>query len=224
MGFFMKTLLPFLNDLVANNNRDWFTANKKHYETAKKELSQFLDSLIPELAKSEPALADLKAKDCMFRIFRDVRFSKNKDPYKTNMGAVIAPGGRKSPKGCYYIHIDPNGCFLAGGMYMPEPDKLKLIRQEIDYNLTDFEKLIHAKNFQNLFGSLDDNGRLKTSPKGYDTDNPAIEYIKNKSFTVSTEFDASRITDADFMDFCLATFAEIRPLNEFLNRATDLVD
>lgn len=220
----MKTLLPFLTELAANNNRDWFTANKKRYETAKKELSQFLDQLIPALAETDPALAELKAKDCMFRIFRDVRFSKNKDPYKTNMGAVIAPGGRKSTKGCYYLHIDPNGSFLAGGMYMPEPDKLKLIRQEIDYNLAEFEKLIHAENFKKNFGSLDDNGRLKTSPKGYDVDNPAIEYLKNKSFTVSTSFDPSRISKPDFMDFCLSTFAEIRPLNTFLNRATDLVD
>jgi len=220
----MKTLIPFLTELTANNNRDWFTANKKNYETAKKELIAFLDTLLPILAESDPNLKDLKAKDCMFRIFRDVRFSKNKDPYKTNMGAVIAPGGRKSTKGCYYLHIDPNGCFLAGGMFMPESDKLKLIRQEIDYNLSEFEKLIHDKNFVTLFGALDDNGRLKTSPKGYEADNPAIEYLRNKSFTVSHAFSPKEITKPDFATFCLSTFAEIRPLNEFLNRATDLTD
>lgn len=220
----MKTLIPFLTELTANNNRDWFTANKKQYETAKKELSAFLDAFIPILAESDPSLKDLKAKDCMFRIFRDVRFSKNKDPYKTNMGAVIAPGGRKSSKGCYYLHIDPKGCFLAGGMYMPEADKLKLIRQEIDYNLNEFEKLIHDKNFVKLFGSLDDNGRLKTSPKGYEADNPAIEYLRNKSFTVSHSFSPKQITDSNFTNFCLSTFEEIRPLNDFLNRATHLAD
>jgi len=220
----MKTLIPFLQDLAANNNREWFAANKKRYETAKKELNDFLEVLISDLAKTDSSLKDLRPKDCMFRIFRDVRFSKNKDPYKTNMGAVIAPGGRKSNKGCYYLHIDPTGSFLAGGMYMPEPDKLKLIRQEIDYNLDAFEKLIHAQSFQKLFGELNDNGRLKTTPKGYDAANPAIEYLRNKSFTVSHAFSAEEITKTNFESFCLSTFAEIRPLNEFLNRATDLTD
>jgi len=220
----MKTLIPFLQDLSANNNRDWFTANKKRYEIAKKELNDFLEQLISSMAEANPSLKDLRAKDCMFRIFRDVRFSKNKDPYKTNMGAVIAPGGRKSSKGCYYLHLDPNGCFLAGGMFMPEPDKLKLIRQEIDYNLASFEKLIHEKNFQKLFGTLDDNGRLKTSPKGYEADNPAIEYLRNKSFTVSHSFSPKEITKEGFESFCLDTFAAIRPINDFLNRATDLTD
>lgn len=220
----MKTLIPFLHDLSANNNREWFTANKKRYELAKKELNDFLEGLIADLAKTDPSLSDLRPKECVFRIFRDVRFSKNKDPYKTNMGAVIAPGGRKSMKGCYYLHIDPSGCFLAGGMYLPEADKLKLIRQEIDYNLSDFEKLIHAQNFQKLFGTLDDNGRLKTTPKGYESENPSIEYLRNKSFTVSHSFSPSEITKTEFKSFCLKTYAEIRPLNEFLNRATDLTD
>jgi len=220
----MKTILPFLQDLAANNNRDWFAANKIRYETAKKELNNFIDGLINNLAKTDPSLSDLKAKDCMFRIFRDMRFSKNKDPYKTNMGAVIAPDGRKSTKACYYLHIDPAGCFLAGGIYMPEPDNLKRIRQEIDYNLDAFEKIIHDKNFQKQFGTLGDNGRLKTSPKGYEADNPAIEYLRNKSFTVSHAFSPAEISKAGFEAYCVETFAEIRPLNLFLNQAIDLTD
>lgn len=223
-GFFfaMKSIIPFLETLGQNNNRDWFTANKKEYDKAQKELSSFLELLIAELAKTEPELADLKPKDCMFRIYRDVRFSKNKDPYKTNMGAVIAPGGRKSSKAFYYLHLSPESCFLAGGQYVPDADKLKLIRQEVDYNLKDLENLMAAPAFKKYFGDLDQTEKLKNAPKGYELDNPAIEYLKLKSFTVSHEFKPPQIGKADFLNFCLEVYDAMRPFNRFLNQAIDV--
>lgn len=217
----MKTILPFLQALKANNNREWFVAHKSDYEKSKEELSVFVDLLLKSLAKEESALIDLTSKDCLFRIYRDVRFSKNKDPYKTNMGAVIAPEGRKSVQACYYLHIDPDACFLAGGIYMPESNKLKLIRQEIDYNLAGFETILHQEEFKSTFGTLDENGRLKTRPKGYDAENPAMEYLKNKSFTVSYSFDSSEVNSPEFLQKCLGVFRKIRPLNTFLNNAID---
>ncbi|MDX5320520.1 MAG: DUF2461 domain-containing protein [Bacteroidota bacterium] len=220
----METIIPFLIDLSANNTKEWFTANKKRFEQAKKEVAQLVDTLIQELAKEEPALKDLSAKDCMFRIYRDVRFSKNKEPYKTNMGAVIAPGGRKSSQAFYYLHLDPAGCFLAGGRYMPESDEIKNIRQEIDYNLDEFEKILSEASFKKHFKGLDDNERLKTTPKGYDADNPAIEYLKNKSFTVSYPFEAKAILKKDFVSHCVEVYQSMRPFNAFLNRATALTD
>ncbi|TNE79049.1 MAG: DUF2461 domain-containing protein [Bacteroidetes bacterium] len=217
----MHSIIPFLQSLSENNNRDWFTAHKKDYEKAQKELSSFLEILIAELAKAEPELTDLKPKDCLFRIYRDVRFSKNKDPYKTNMGAVIAPGGRKSKKAFYYLHLSPESCFLAGGQYVPEADKLKLIRQEIDYNLSDLEKIVAAPEFKKYFQGLDQEEKLKNAPKGYELDNPALDYLKLKSFTVSHEFKANQIGKADFLNFCLDVYAAMRPFNGFLNQALD---
>jgi len=140
------------------------------------------------------------------------------------MGAVIAPGGRKSPKGCYYLHIDPNGAFLAGGMYMPMPDVLKNIRQEIDYNLKEFEKTVNHSEFKRFFNGLDDQIKLKTVPKGYSADNPAIEFLKLKSFTVSSPLDNKTLNSKELIPHCLEVFAAIRPLNHFLNRAVELVD
>lgn len=218
----MQSIIPFLQALSQNNNRDWFTAHKKDYEKAQKELSAFLELLIAELAKTEPELIDLKPKDCMFRIYRDVRFSKNKEPYKTNMGAVIAPGGRKSAKAFYYLHLSPESSFLAGGHYMPEPDKLKAIRQEIDYNLSDLEKLMAKPDFKRFFNGLDQQEKLKNAPKGYELDNPALDYLKLKSFTVSHEFKADRIGKSDFLPFCLEVYAAMLPLNTFLNQALEV--
>lgn len=217
----METIIPFLNKLSENNNREWFQANKKEFDKAQKELQSFINALIEKLKVSEPELSELTAKDCMFRIYRDTRFSKDKQPYKTNMGAVIAPGGRKSSKGCYYVHIDPNGCFLAGGRYMPEGEELKNIRQEIDYNLSEFESILNSDTFKKHFSGLDQNHRLKTTPKGYDAENPAIDHLKNKSFTVSVSFKADKITKNNFMDYCLDVFAAIRPLNAFINRSAE---
>ena len=133
-------ILDFLSKLKENNNREWFQANKKFYEEAKSEVEAFVDDLIPRMAAFEPSLKYVTAKECMFRIFRDVRFSKDKVPYKTNMGAWITKGGRKSPGPGYYLHIQPGESMLAGGVYMPEPDKLIFPFETV--TVTDCEPLL----------------------------------------------------------------------------------
>ena len=130
----LVSTLNFLKKLTKNNNKEWFDKNRSVYEDAKLEVKALVQQTIEKIATFDPSIASLEPKDCMFRINRDVRFSKDKSPYKNNMGFMIAPGGKKSIKGCYYVHIEPGNCFVAGGIWVPMPEQLKSIRQEIDYS------------------------------------------------------------------------------------------
>jgi len=210
--------LAFLKALKKNNNREWFEKNRGKYELAKEDFEQFVGELIKELAKSNPALGGLKVKDCVFRIYRDVRFSKNKAPYKTNMGAYFVEGGKKSDKAGFYIQVEPGNSFIAGGCWMPQAPQLKAIRQEIDYNLPDFEKVIHEKSFKKLFGELSDM-RLKTTPKGYDSSNPAITHLRQTSFIVETALDDKLFVSKTIVKKCGAVFTSMQPFLKFLNTA-----
>ena len=141
-------VLDFLTNLATNNNRDWFQANKSQYESAKKEVEQFVNTLIPLISGFDDKIKYVEAKDCMFRIFRDVRFGKDKSPYKTNMGAWITGSGTNSSGPGYYIHIQPGGSFLAIGVYMPEPEQLKRLRKEMYYNINDFLGIFKETKFK----------------------------------------------------------------------------
>jgi uncharacterized protein (TIGR02453 family) len=210
--------LAFLKALKKNNNREWFEKNRGKYELAKEDFGQFTGELIKELAKSNPALGNLKVKDCVFRIYRDVRFSKNKSPYKTNMGAYFVAGGKKSDKAGFYIQVEPGNSFMAGGCWMPQAPQLKAIRQEIDYNLIDFEKVIHEKSFKKLFGELSDT-RLKTTPKGYDSSNPAIDHLRQTSFIAQTAIEDKLFVSKTLVKKCGTVYSSMMPLLKFLNTA-----
>jgi uncharacterized protein (TIGR02453 family) len=147
----MQKVLEFLKDLAENNNKPWFDENRDKYLIAKKEIESFTIKLIQEFGDTEPSIANLEAKECLFRINRDVRFSKDKSPYKTNFGISLNPGGKKSDLAGYYIHIEPGKSFVGGGLWMPMPEQLGKIRQEIDYNLEQFEELIKAQTFKKVF-------------------------------------------------------------------------
>lgn len=216
--------LKFLIDLEKNNNREWFLANKKRYDTAKKNVEDFVDVLIARVAKFEPAVANFKAKDCMFRINRDVRFSANKAPYKNNMGAYISKGGKKSSGPGYYVHIQPGNIFLAGGCWMPEAADLKKIRDAIDYDYEAFEKIVTSKEAKKMFGALSEDDRLKTAPKGYPKDHPGLEYLKNKSFIFYHKIDAKEAGKPNFDDVVLAGFKGIKPLNDYLAQALEYTE
>ncbi len=216
----VKTL-SYLSALKKNNNRDWFEKNRPSYETAKADVQKFIQELIPELSKFDKALVGLEGKKCMFRINRDVRFSKDKTPYKTNFGASIKPGGKKSPLPGYYLHLDPTSAFLAGGIWMPEPDKLNAIRQEIDYNFKDFQKIVNDKNFKKHFGTLSQDEKLVNVPKGYLKDNPAAEFLKLKSFVAYKNISAKETTSKIFIKQCVETFKAMHALNLFLRKAMD---
>ena len=196
-----KETIGFLKKLKQNNSRDWFKNNKDIYDAAKEDINDLTIQLIDELKKQNKKLTGLAPKDCVFRIFRDVRFSKNKDPYKTNFGVVISEGGRKSPLAAFYIQIEPKSSFIAGGCWMPDGPTLKNIRQEIDYNYKDFKKVINSKKFKDTFGELADN-RLKTTPKGYDKSNPAIDHLRLTSYEDTTKLPDSVITNKNLVKEC----------------------
>ncbi|WP_338876737.1 DUF2461 domain-containing protein [Spirosoma sp. SC4-14] len=215
------TTLTFLNDLKANNTKAWFDANRTAYEAARADFIQFVGKLIDGLNEQDPAIAEtpLQPKSCIFRINRDVRFSANKSPYKTNFGAWFNKGGKKLESAGYYFNLEPGKCFVAGGMYMPEAAVLTAIRQEIDYNAEEFERLLTQPSFTKHFNGLSRGEALQRPPKGYAADNPAIEYLKLKSFTASYNLPDSALTKPTLAKQVLDGFAALQPLVAFLNRA-----
>ena len=216
--------LKFLKDLSKNNNRDWFEANREVYENAKNDYADFLAKLIAELEKSDKRLSGIVPKDCVFRIYRDVRFSKNKAPYKSNFGASIKIGGKKSVKAGFYMHVEPEGgwgSFIGGGYYMPEAPLLKKIRQEIEYNHEEFFKIIKDKNFKKHFGGLESEHTLTRVPKGIDPDHPAAEYLKYTSFIATEPLNLTQLKSKDLVKTCVSSYKALLPLLDFLNRVND---
>lgn len=184
----MEKVFKFLSALKKNNNREWFEEHKDQYLQSKAEFEELVEKLIAGIAKFDKEIGiNTKAKDCVFRIYKDVRFSKDKTPYKTNMGASINPGGKKSPTPGYYFQIEPGNCFIAGGVWGPQPEHLNAIRQEIDYNGDALLKIMKSKPFSSYYSGLDDIDTLKTVPKGYEKDNKYIDLLKHRHFIVSFE-------------------------------------
>lgn len=215
-----QSTLKFLKDLKKNNNKPWFEANRKKYESAKADFLALTEKIIQSISSFDKSIAGLEPKKCIFRINRDVRFSKDKSPYKSNMGAHITKGGGKG-SGCgYYFHCEPGKSFLAAGMYMPMPDDLNKIRQEIDYNFAGFKKTIHSKGFIKTFPKgVDGVEVLSRPPKGYEANNPAIEFLKMKSFIISCPVSDTMLTDKKLLKYVEAAFKEAKPLNDFFNEA-----
>jgi len=220
-GNFMKaTTLQFLHSLSKNNNRDWFHTHKEKYEEARLDVEQLVEFLIPAIRDFDPRIANLTAKQCMFRIYRDIRFSKDKTPYKTYFGSYMAPGGRKSPLCGYYLHLEPGNYLLAGGSYHPAGEYLKLIRSEIYYHLDEFLQIIEEPDFKDTFGELVGD-RLKRPPKGFPADFPGIEYLKMKDFTIFYRLEEQQILSPGFAAYLLEIFGKMKPLNDFFNRALE---
>jgi uncharacterized protein (TIGR02453 family) len=218
----MKTTLDFLKKIKDNNNKDWFTANKPKYEEAKKEFEKVVEAILTASAKFDKTLAGLEAKKTLFRINRDVRFSKDKSPYKNNFGASMNPGGKNSFLSGYYLHIEPGGkSFLAGGCYMPMPDKLAAIRQEIDYHFADFKKILNDKNFKQYFDGLSDEEKLVNPPKGYDKENPAVEFLKYKHFIVLRKVSDKELLSPEFPKYAATVLKAMLPFNLFLRKAVE---
>jgi len=213
--------LQFFKALAKNNNREWFLANKNKYDLAKENYLNFVEEVLSGIVKFDNSLAKLNPKQCVFRINRDVRFSKNKDPYKTNFGASFSKGAKKINAAGYYFHLEPGACFIGGGLWMPEANDLQKVRQEIDYCYNEFNGIIQHKQFKNTFSGLSTEVKLARPPKGYDLDNPAIEYLKLKSFTAITSLSDSDVLDKNIVKKSLAIFKTISPFIHFLNRSID---
>lgn len=213
--------IKFLKALEKNNSKEWFDQNRKAYELAKANYLLFVEGVLNKMKKVDKSLIDLEPKQCVFRINRDVRFSKNKAPYKTNMGASFSKGGKKVQCAGYYFHLEPGASFIGGGFWMPMAPELNKIRQEIDYNASDFNKILNSKKFKTKFGSLDETEKLTRPPKGYEADNPMIEVLKLKSFVAMTEVKDNELTDKGLIEKVVDHFEAMMPLIEFLNKAID---
>lgn len=218
-----KNTLKFLNELAANNNKEWFDNNRSVYNTAREDFLAFVEEVLIKLSPSDPDIRDLEGKSCLYRINRDVRFSKNKAPYKNNLAASMERGGKKSIFGGYYIHVQPGACFIGGGLWMPASKELKKIRQEIDYNFNEFKSIVNNKKLVSHFGSFEETPEYKLSrpPKGYEADNPAVEYLKFKSYVIMKSVSDAEITSKRFVTTLIDAFKTMQPLLNFLNRAIE---
>lgn len=213
-------ILKFLKDLARHNDRDWFEKNKSRYLEAKQGFEDVVTHVLEALVQFDDGLTGLNPKKLPFRIYRDVRFSKDKRPYKNNMGAGFSPNGKLVQEPGYYLHLQPgNKSFVAGGIYMPDAANLAKIRQEIDYSSDKLGKILKAPKFRNLFDDFDDFDKLKTAPKGYPKDHPHIEWLKLKSFIVSVPLTDKQVTDKKFISTVSSGCRTIKPLNDFLREA-----
>jgi uncharacterized protein (TIGR02453 family) len=218
-----KEALQFLADLIANNNTEWMHENKKRYESYKKDYHNFITSILTEMKPFDKSLEPLEVKNCTFRINRDIRFSKDKSPYKTNMGVWMSQNKNRKNSPGYYIHYEKGNCFIAGGVWCPEPNELKLIRKEIEFFHDDLEAIVSNKNFKKEFNELDrsENTVLKKAPKDFDPNHPAIEFLKLKSFTTSSKIDDKLFTDKNFSKIIAQQLFTLKPMNNFLSRALE---
>lgn len=216
-----KNSLLFLEDLKANNNRDWFLENKKRYEAFKKDYHQMVTDFLDAMKPLDPSLEMLEVKNCTFRINRDIRFSKDKSPYKAHLGVWLSSGAKGQNRAGYYVHIEKGASFIAGGFYAPEADDLKKVRKEIAFFYDDLEEILNDTNFKKEFGDFNRNEKntLKNPPRGYEKEHPAIELLKLKSFETIQKFDISEVNQKDFVSKMSKKLILLKPLNDFINRA-----
>ena len=218
-----SSTIKFLKDLQKNNNKPWFEKNRTVYENAKADFAQFIQNIIDKHGKKDESIKQLKAKDCMFRINRDVRFSKDKSPYKNNFGASINRGGKKSVYAGYYFHCQPGEAFAGGGLWVPMPADLKKVRQEVDYCFDEFKKITGSKKFKTVYGDLikDAETSLVKVPQGFEKDNPAADYIKLKSFIAMKRITDKEITSKELTRITIEAFETLQPLLAFINRSLE---
>ncbi len=214
-----SSTFSFLKDLKKNNDRTWFAENKHRYDAAKINVVDFVTELLKEISKVHPEFKNIEPSKAVMRIYRDMRFSKEKHPYKLNFGINLNPKGKGIEGPGYYLHIQPNESFIGGGWWMPSADKLKNIRQEIDYNSKEINSILKDKNFKKIYGALSEEDKLQTTPKGYAKDHQDIEILRLKSFTAF-----SAIPDADFSNKKIITqitkaIDTLKPLVVFLEKA-----
>jgi uncharacterized protein (TIGR02453 family) len=215
--------LTFLKDLKKNNDKSWFDNHRTRYEDAKQDFENFINTILEKHSKKDDDLKELTAKKCMFRINRDIRFSKNKSPYKTNFGASMDRGGKKSIFSGYYFHCEPGKSFIGGGLWMPMPPEMKKVRQEIDYCYDEFSQIIHSRKFKSTYSDLytGEDIKLAKVPQGFEKDNPAAEYLKLKSWLAMKEITDAELTSKHLVKKTTEAFEVLQPMIKFLNRALE---
>ncbi len=208
--------LPFLRELTENNDRVWFQANKERYDVLRKSFAADVQALIDRIALFDPEIAGMEAKDCLYRIYRDIRFSPNKLPYKNYFSAYICKGGRKSLYGGYYFHVEPGNIILSGGIWMPEPKLLKKLRQDIYDQIDEFTAMLEYPPFKRIYPGLE--GEMLTRmPAGFPADSPYGEILRHKDLSVISHNPDSFLQQPDWMDRAVEAYQLLLPFNRFLN-------
>lgn len=215
----INDFLKFLTELKINNNREWFNTNKERYLALKFEFEQLTQTIISETEKFDKSVSGLQPKDCIFRIYRDTRFSYDKTPYKTHFGTYIAAkGGRKSEHAGYYLHLDPDGSFFSAGIWQPNPQLLKLLRTSIFENIDEWKEIITQKQFKNIFNDgWYEEDMLKTIPREFPKDFTDGYFLRLKHYLVSKNFTVAELQSFDFIHIITETAKIGYPMNSFLN-------
>lgn len=218
-----QSTFDFLNQLRENNNREWLQANRELFDAARLQFMDFAEQVLRGLVAMDKRIPeDIPVSKCVYRIYRDIRFSLDKTPYKGYFSAAYSPTGRSTELPGYYIHIQPGQSFATAGLWHPSKERLAAIRQEIDYNSADFRSIVEAPLFQQHAG-LDQEDRLKKAPSGYSADHPDIEFLRLKSFTATKSFSDKEMMQADATDKILSAFQALQPFQEFLYQAVEEV-
>ncbi len=220
-----EKVLFFIEKLAENNNREWFSAHKQEFLEVKNEVYGFAQEWITQLTELEPEVAELTPKDCVYRIYRDIRFSPNKLPYKHWMGIYVAKnGGRRSPYGGYYLHLQPHECMFAGGVWCPEPELLKALRQDIYDNADELEAIFECKDVKPYLQDFDTDFMLKTVPASFRQMNPDFDpqwkhadWLKRKAYTFSHPLTDQEVCSPHLMERLMVLCRAGKPLNDFLN-------
>jgi uncharacterized protein (TIGR02453 family) len=211
-----KDTFQFLKDIKKHNDRDWFAKNKDRYVAANDDFIQFVQTLIDQIGKFDKAIAGADAKQAVFRIYKDIRFSKDKTPYKTHFGAALNGKGSGCANAGYYFHLQPGNTFLVGGVHMTDPDFLKMIREEISDNGKEFLKIINSKSFKSNFRL--EGEKLVNVPRGFDKEDPMADYLKYKELMIMHDVSDKEVLSDKFSSYCVKIFKEMVPFNSFLNR------
>jgi uncharacterized protein (TIGR02453 family) len=216
----LSSIIPFLQELKVNNQREWFAFRKNEVTALQREFSSFIQQVIDGIALFDAELKGVNAKDCVFRLYRDIRFSPDKTPYKTHFAAYMAAGGRKSPRAGYYLHIEPNGCFISGGIYCPEKEILKALRKSINENFDEWEELVQKTEvyFPDRYGEKD---KLKKVPAGFSPDAEAADWLKYKHYIFSRSLDDHFYTQDNIVPTIVSWFQYAVELNKFINFSID---
>ena len=217
----LKFVHDFLSDLALHNQKEWMDENKKRYQEAKEHVIELIAAVIKQASAFDASLSTVEPKKTLFRINRDIRFSNNKDPYKTNFGAAIVDGGRKSGNPGYYIHIKPGDNFVGGGLYQPAPEAVIKIRQEIDYNGQEIRSIIDQEQFNKIYKEPYGEDKLKTAPKGYPKDHEHLDLLQLKHYVFMRKLSDKEMRSDTVVDLIADSFKTLYPFNQFLSRALD---
>jgi len=206
--------------LKKNNTREWYHANKAMFVDARLEFEHITELLLYEVSRFDPRIAGLQPGDCIFRIYRDIRFSSDKTPYKTNFGTYLVPGGRKSGYAGYYLHIEPGGSFIAAGIYMPPSSVLTAIRKDIYNYHEEFKSILHSGKIKELFGEMSGE-KLKSQPRGFPKDFEDSEFLKYKSYSLIRMKKDHEMMQKNAIREIVNCFQVSSPFIKFLNEAID---